>query len=96
MVAGIHAKADGETKPQSLMDAGVDVILIGSNILGSLVAVANTGKWALTYDYQNRAEVNDLLKFYIRVIRFLNQNVQCNWMLLFVFYPINIKYWVEF
>jgi basic membrane protein A len=36
---------------QSLLDAGVDVILIGSDTPGPLVAAANAGKWALTYDY---------------------------------------------
>lgn len=38
---------------QSLLDAGVDVILIGSDTPGPLVAAANAGKWALTYDYIN-------------------------------------------
>jgi basic membrane protein A len=38
---------------QSLLDAGVDVILIGSDTPGPLVAAANAKKWALTYDYIN-------------------------------------------
>ena len=38
---------------QSLLDAGADVILIGSDTPGPLVAAANAGKWALTYDYIN-------------------------------------------
>ncbi len=38
---------------QSLLDAGVDVILIGSDTPGPLVAAANANKWALTYDYVN-------------------------------------------
>jgi len=38
---------------QSLLDAGVDVILIGSDTPGPLVAAANAGKWAFTYDYIN-------------------------------------------
>jgi basic membrane protein A len=38
---------------QSLLDAGVDVILIGSDTPGPLVAAANANKWALTYDYIN-------------------------------------------
>ena len=38
---------------QSLLDAGSDVILIGSDTPGPLVAAANAGKWALTYDYIN-------------------------------------------
>lgn len=38
---------------QSLLDAGSDVILIGSDTPGPLVAAANAGKWALTYDYVN-------------------------------------------
>lgn len=36
---------------QSLLDAGVDIILIGSDTPGPLVAAANAGKWAFTYDY---------------------------------------------
>ena len=38
---------------QSLLDAGVDVILVGSDTPGPLVAAANAGKWAFTYDYEN-------------------------------------------
>ncbi len=38
---------------QSLLDAGVDVVLIGSDTPGPLVAAANGGKWAFTYDYIN-------------------------------------------
>ena len=38
---------------QSLLDAGADVILIGSDTPGPLVAAANAGKWALSYDYIN-------------------------------------------
>ncbi|TRZ50136.1 BMP family ABC transporter substrate-binding protein [bacterium] len=38
---------------QSLLDAGVDIILIGSDTPGPLVAAANAGKWAFTYDYIN-------------------------------------------
>ena len=38
---------------QSLLDAGVDVILIGSDTPGPLVAAANANKWALTYDFIN-------------------------------------------
>jgi len=38
---------------QSLLDAGVDVVLIGSDTPGPLVAAANAGKWAFTYDYIN-------------------------------------------
>ncbi len=41
---------------QSLLDAGVDVILIGSDTPGPLVAAANAGKWALTYDYINSCQ----------------------------------------
>jgi basic membrane protein A len=36
---------------QSLLDAGVDVVLIGSDTPGPLVAASNAGKWAFTYDY---------------------------------------------
>jgi len=36
---------------QSLLDAGVDIVLIGSDTPGPLVAAANAGKWAFTYDY---------------------------------------------
>jgi basic membrane protein A and related proteins len=36
---------------QSLLDAGVDVVLIGSDTPGPLVAAANAGKWAFTYDW---------------------------------------------
>ena len=38
---------------QSLLDAGVDIVLIGSDTPGPLVAAANAGKWAFTYDYVN-------------------------------------------
>jgi basic membrane protein A len=38
---------------QSLLDAGVGIILIGSDTPGPLVAAANAGKWAFTYDYIN-------------------------------------------
>jgi basic membrane protein A len=38
---------------QSLLDAGVGIILIGSDTPGPLVAAANAGKWAFTYDYVN-------------------------------------------
>jgi basic membrane protein A and related proteins len=38
---------------QSLIDAGVDIVLIGSDTPGPLVAAANAGKWAFTYDYVN-------------------------------------------
>jgi basic membrane protein A len=38
---------------QSLLDAGVDIVLIGSDTPGPLVAAANAGKWAFTYDYIN-------------------------------------------
>src|SRR6266508_3995564 len=38
---------------QSLLDAGVDIILIGSDTPGPLTAAANAGKWAFTYDYVN-------------------------------------------
>ncbi len=38
---------------QSLLDAGVDVVLVGSDTPGPLVAAANANKWALTYDYIN-------------------------------------------
>jgi basic membrane protein A len=38
---------------QSLLDAGVDVVLVGSDTPGPLVAAANAGKWAFTYDYIN-------------------------------------------
>ena len=38
---------------QSLLDAGVDVVLIGSDTPGPLVAASNAGKWAFTYDYIN-------------------------------------------
>lgn len=41
---------------QSLLDAGVDVILIGSDTPGPLVAASNAGKWALTYDYINSCQ----------------------------------------
>ncbi len=41
---------------QSLLDAGADVILIGSDTPGPLVAAANAGKWALTYDYINSCQ----------------------------------------
>ena len=36
---------------QSLLDAGVGIILIGSDTPGPLVAAAAAGKWAFTYDY---------------------------------------------
>jgi len=36
---------------QSLLDAGVDIVLIGSDTPGPLVAAAAAGKWAFTYDY---------------------------------------------
>ena len=36
---------------QSLLDAGVDIVLIGSDTPGPLVAASNAGKWAITYDY---------------------------------------------
>jgi basic membrane protein A len=38
---------------QSLLDAGVDIVLVGSDTPGPLVAAANAGKWAFTYDYVN-------------------------------------------
>jgi len=38
---------------ESLLDAGVDIVLIGSDTAGPLVAAANAGKWAFTYDYVN-------------------------------------------
>ncbi len=38
---------------QSLLDAGVDIVLIGSDTPGPLVAAAAGGKWAFTYDYVN-------------------------------------------
>ncbi len=38
---------------QSLLDAGVDIVLIGSDTPGPLVAASNAGKWAFTYDYIN-------------------------------------------
>ena len=38
---------------QSLLDAGVDIVLIGSDTPGPLVAAANAKKWAFTYDYVN-------------------------------------------
>jgi basic membrane protein A and related proteins len=38
---------------QSLLDAGVNTVLIGSDTPGPLVAAANAGKWAFTYDYIN-------------------------------------------
>ena len=38
---------------QSLIDAGVGIVLIGSDTPGPLVAAANAGKWAFTYDYIN-------------------------------------------
>ena len=36
---------------QSLLDAGVDIVLIGSDTPGPLVAASNAGKWGITYDY---------------------------------------------
>ena len=36
---------------QSLIDAGVDVVLIGSDTPGPLVAASNAGKWGIPYDY---------------------------------------------
>ena len=36
---------------QSLLDAGVDIVLIGSDTPGPLVAAADAGKWAFTYDF---------------------------------------------
>ena len=36
---------------QSLVDAGVDVVLIGSDTAGPLTAAANAGKWGIPYDY---------------------------------------------
>jgi len=36
---------------QSLLDAGVGIVLIGSDTPGPLVAAAAAGKWAFTYDY---------------------------------------------
>ena len=36
---------------QSLLDAGVGIVLIGSDTPGPLVAAANAGKWAFTYDF---------------------------------------------
>ncbi len=42
---------------QSLLDAGVDIVLIGSDTPGPLVAAANAGKWAFTYDYVNSCSV---------------------------------------
>ena len=41
---------------QSLLDAGVDLVLIGSDTPGPLVAAANAGKWAFTYDYINSCQ----------------------------------------
>jgi basic membrane protein A len=41
---------------QSLLDAGVDVVLIGSDTPGPLVAASNAGKWAFTYDYINSCQ----------------------------------------
>ncbi len=41
---------------QSLLDAGVDIVLIGSDTPGPLVAAANAGKWAFTYDYINSCQ----------------------------------------
>jgi len=38
---------------QSLLDAGVGIVLIGSDTPGPLTAAANAGKWAFTYDYVN-------------------------------------------
>lgn len=38
---------------QSLLDAGVDIVLIGSDTPGPLVAAGKAGKWAFTYDYIN-------------------------------------------
>jgi len=38
---------------QSLLDAGVGIVLIGSDTPGPLTAAANAGKWAFTYDYIN-------------------------------------------
>jgi basic membrane protein A and related proteins len=38
---------------QSLLDAGVDIVLIGSDTPGPLVAASNAGKWGITYDYVN-------------------------------------------
>jgi len=38
---------------QSLLDAGVDIVLIGSDTPGPLTAAANADKWAFTYDYVN-------------------------------------------
>jgi basic membrane protein A len=40
-----------KTAGQSLVDAGVDVVLIGSDTAGPLVAAANAGKWGIPYDY---------------------------------------------
>ena len=36
---------------QSLLDAGVDIVLIGSDTPGPLVAASNAGKWGITYDF---------------------------------------------
>jgi basic membrane protein A and related proteins len=41
---------------QSLIDAGVDVVLIGSDTAGPLTAAANAGKWAIPYDYINSCQ----------------------------------------
>ncbi len=41
---------------QSLLDAGVDIVLIGSDTPGPLVAASNAGKWAFTYDYINSCQ----------------------------------------
>ncbi len=41
---------------QSLLDAGVDIVLIGSDTPGPLTAAANAGKWAFTYDYINSCQ----------------------------------------
>jgi basic membrane protein A len=38
---------------ESLLDAGVGIVLIGSDTPGPLVAAAGAGKWAFTYDYVN-------------------------------------------
>ena len=41
---------------QSLIDAGVDVVLIGSDTAGPLVAASNAGKWGVPYDYINACQ----------------------------------------
>lgn len=41
---------------QSLLDAGVDVVLTGADTPGPLTAAANAGKWGINYDYINACQ----------------------------------------